>query len=900
MYKLSFKRQVLTGFAASLIFVFISALASYLSIQSFNESSTWIEHTYEVIKTAEKTEVELINAETGLRGYIITNKPSFKTPYNNSINQVSVHLNTLKDLVKDNPDQKKISDSLAYYAIHKVEDMKNIMNIATTVGLEAAKQEILTERGQLFKIKFLSLSDQFIANELQLLNDRKIENKQRSSQTTWIVLLSSLIIFGLILFLLRYIRHTFDQQKETEREILNTNAELAQISALNEHNNWLLSGAAEINTAMQGEQEIYQLSSNIIAKIANYLGASVGALFLLDEQKKLLYISGTYAYTAKNTKTIKLGEGLIGQIALEKNSELISEVPDDYIKIKSALGDTNPRYLFLVPIIFENRTIAVLELGFILKPQDNKLNLISNNAENIGIALNSALAHLQLKELFEQTQQQAEELVSQQEELRTTNEELVHKTEALQASEEELRVQQEELQQTNTELEEKAQQLEERNLFINEAKEAISLKAEELALSSKYKSEFLANMSHELRTPLNSLQILASELIANRDGNLSEKQIQFAKTINACGDDLIQLINDILDFSKIESGNMELEERIFDVRACVEEMLDVFASKASEARLDLMYEIGYNVPQQIVGDEQRLRQVLLNLVGNAIKFTSKGEILVRVQLQQQHEEYVDLLFEVIDTGIGIPEDKLSRLFRAFSQVDSSTTRKYGGTGLGLVISEKLIRLMGGVIGVESKEGEGSNFHFTIHSKISKEPIQSYRLLHEVSFDNKRILVIDDNQTNLKILKQQLSSWGLEVVLVERAAQALTLLADETLIFDAIITDRQMPGMDGIMLAQNIREQRKNLPIVLLTSVTDDSHKNHKDLFAAVLTKPVKQHLLSKTLLMILKKTEKAQEGANVIQQRKLFSDLSSILTVRNINHSIKNHIFQFFICFNFC
>jgi CheY-like chemotaxis protein len=178
--------------------------------------------------------------------------------------------------------------------------------------------------------------------------------------------------------------------------------------------------------------------------------------------------------------------------------------------------------------------------------------------------------------------------------------------------------------------------------------------------------------------------------------------------------------------------------------------------------------------------------------------------------------------------------------------------------------------MGGAIGVQSKEGEGSNFYFTIHSKVSKEPIQSYRLLNEISFDNKRVLVIDDNQTNLKILNQQLSSWGLEVVLVERAAQALTLLADETVVFDAVITDRQMPGMDGITLAKNIREQRKNMPIILLTSVTDDSHKNHKDLFAAVLTKPVKQHLLSKTLLMILKKTEKAQEGANVTHQRKLF------------------------------
>lgn len=900
MFKLSFKRQVLTGFAVSLTFVFISALASYLSIQSFTDSSNWVEHTYEVIKTAEKTEIELINAETGLRGFIITNKPSYQMPYNKSINQVMVYMDTLKELVKDNPIQKKITDSLTYYATQKVEDMKGTMTIASTLGPEAARQEILTNRGQMLKVNFLRLSKQFIGNENKLLNERKNDNKRKSEQTTWVVLVSSLIIFGLILFLLRYIRRTFDRQKETERQILDTNAELAQISALNEHNNWLLSGAAEINEAMQGEQEVAELSANIISKICNYIDARIGALFLVDERKKIFYLSGSYAYSSKSHQTIKFDEGLIGQIAIERKSKLIQEIPQDYIKIKSALGETDPRYLFLVPIVFENRTIAVMELGFILKPQENKLKLISNIAENIGIALNSALAHLQLKELFEQTQQQAEELASQQEELRTTNEELVYKTEALQASEEELRVQQEELQQTNAELEEKAQQLEERNVSINEAKEAISLKAEELELSSKYKSEFLANMSHELRTPLNSILILARILKENRPNNLSDEQIKYAGVIHNAGSDLLTLINDILDLSKIESGNIDLhleKVRPIEVRNNLESL---FTELANHKKIDFKINLAQDLPTDFVSDQGRLEQVLKNLLSNAFKFTpEKGKIEVQVNLVETNSVKLSgnikdsgknvLSFAVIDTGIGISADKQQVIFEAFQQEDGSTSRKYGGTGLGLSISKELANLLGGEIKVESEQGVGSKFTLYIPQNLAvavtsqdldeptieitetiNEPEKFEFVIAENGKNN--LLIVEDDIHFAEILKTYAIEKGFNPTLAYSGDKGLELAT--TLLPDAIVLDVMLPVMDGWTILKKLKSNplTKDIPVHMMSAGIEKETKAKKEGAIGFLQKPIDKEKLDQAFDLLIHKHQYTFKSVLIIEDQILQSN----------------------------
>ena len=439
----------------------------------------------------------------------------------------------------------------------------------------------------------------------------------------------------------------------------------------------------------------------------------------------------------------------------------------------------------------------------------------------------------QVKEKTTELILQKEAVEAQAENMQALHEQQQAQTEYLQSLNEELQRQKEEIIIKQTEAEKARREAEQAN---------------------KAKSIFLATMSHEIRTPMNGVLGMAALLAETQQ---TQEQQEYTDTIRSSGEALLTVINDILDFSKIESGNLELDNHAFDLRHCIEEVMDVFAAKASQKGLDLVYQIDYQIPAQIVGDSHRLRQILLNLISNAMKFTHQGEIFVSVNLLKMDSSNLDLAFHVKDTGIGIPKDKLSRLFKAFSQVDSSTTRKYGGTGLGLVISERLVQLMGGTISVESESGVGTMFTFTIRTEVSYTSLRQYVHFNTAGNEGKRVLVVDDNMTNLTILKGQLEQWVLTPVLASSGKEALEILGTQH--FDLVITDMQMPDMDGLHLSQQIKEKYA-VPIILLSSIGDESKRKHSDLFSAVLNKPVKQQQLSRVVQSALR-PETAMAGS---------------------------------------
>jgi len=622
----------------------------------------------------------------------------------------------------------------------------------------------------------------------------------------------------------------------------------------NTEQDWLKTNLARFTGMLQGQRDLATVGRMLLSELAPLVNAQQGVIYQMEtEDGAGLVMLSAFADDGEtgHLRRLKQGDGLIGQVAAEKRRMLISNLPDGTVPIRSGLFASVPRNVIVLPVLFEDRVKAVIELASLGTFTASHLAFLEQLTASIGIVLNSIEATMQTEGLLKQSQQLAAELQTQQKELQQTNEQLAQKAQ--------------QLAEQNVEVERKNQEIE-------QARRALEEKAKELALTSKYKSEFLANMSHELRTPLNSILVLGQQLSENPDHNLTPKQVEFARTIHGAGTDLLNLISDILDLSKIESGTVSVEAEEVFFSNLLEMVARPFRHEAENRRLAFEVSADPHLPRSLVTDSKRLQQVLKNLLSNAFKFTEHGTVRLAVTVGAKgwSEDHPILsgaasvvAFEVADSGIGIAPDKQRIIFEAFQQADAGTSRKYGGTGLGLAISRELASLLGGEIQLRSTPGQGSNFTLylpltyvgPIASKTGSEMraptaplklstiVASEHQVEEIADDRNNLqpddavlLVVEDDPHYARVLLDLARDKGFKVLVALRGAEALSLARE----FHpaAISLDVFLPDMMGWTVLNHLKQDpaTRHIPVQMLTLDEDRQHGLARGAFAFV-TKP---------------------------------------------------------------
>jgi CheY-like chemotaxis protein/signal transduction histidine kinase len=683
------------GVASAGVFV---VLLAYL-ITTMN----WVEHSERVIGSANEISKQMVDMETGMRGYMLAGDESFLEPYVLSKPKVAAGLASLVKLVEDSP--------LQVGRLHNIQAQQLQWDLYAQemIKLRAANGDVTgavkTGRGKTQFDEVRRQLEDFVTYEMRMRQER---NADARSVTTWVAVIYLILTLGVGGALAWFGRRELLGLSGVYNAVLRQHTEHAEILA---QQAWLRTGQSELAQQGIGQLALPRLSSALLQFMARYLDAVVGALYLRNPDGSFRRVA-SYGFSAaweQREQQLKPAESLVAQAALERRLIRLDRVPADYIQVASGLGAGTPASVMLAPLDNDGEINGVIELGLLRPIAQRDIDFLTLVKGNIGNAIDASSSRQRLQEVLVETQQLNEELQVQQEELRTANEELEEQSRVLEESQASLENQKAELEQTNEQLAEQGQVLDQKNAALGKAQQDLEERAGQLERASQYKSQFLANMSHELRTPLNSSLILAKLLSENAPGNLNEEQVRFANTIYSAGNDLLNLINDILDISKVEAGKLDLVPEQLPLRHLVEGMAMVFEPLAQQKKLAFQVQIADDLAPHVVTDRQRLEQILKNLLSNALKFTSSGQIVLSAQAAGADA----VSFSVHDTGIGIRAEDQQAIFNAFQQADGTTSRKYGGTGLGLSISRDLAQLLGGAISLTSEPGKGSCFTLTL-------------------------------------------------------------------------------------------------------------------------------------------------------------------------------------------
>ncbi|NOU92069.1 response regulator [Paenibacillus sp. LMG 31456] len=903
------------------------------------EISFITDHDLAVHTLSNQIEKHILDMETGQRGYIITGEVQYLEPYNEGKSKWLSGYNELYPLIADNPAQLKNLEAIK-------------ANIETWIAVSGEKVIPLRNENKMVEIlqyykadpgkRYMDLMrnqwDSFRSVEKELTAARvaDLEARNIELQTTMYLLALLAVVLSVLgtTMVSRSIVLTIKQVVSALQKIassegnLNTSIEVRTNDEVREladaantllesvrKQDWLKTGIAEVASMNQGVNNITELGSLFIGKMASILDASYGAFYIRTgrgEYQRLTKIA-SYAGDGGNAigkQELRMGEGLVGQAALENRMFLLQDIPDSYIHISSGLGHAAPKSILITPIQYEGKVEAVVELASLQPFSELHQELLQQIRCSFGIAVNSVLGRMEIDRLLAESQAFTEELQTQSEELQAQSEELLSQQEEmkvsndfLKKSEERMQRHQEDLEKVNLELSKRSYQLEaqvrfteEVNSEIERQREALQKQTEELSAMSQYKSEFLANMSHELRTPLNSMLILSQFLGENKDGNLSGEQVEFANTIHASGSDLLRLIDEILDLSKVEAGKLDLNVDITIIEEIGEQMRRSFQPVAAKRALQFRIEAESDVPPYFYTDSHRLMQILKNFLSNAFKFTEKGQIVLRIyvtdyafSLNADGGKQKAIAFAVTDTGIGIPEDKRALIFEAFQQVDGTTSRKYGGTGLGLTISRELAQILGAEIGLESQDGQGSTFTLympvvTDLDELSSEPIGEIaaaveplaasmgsgvphiseivipevvlsdpRLLapgevkddrDSIDSDDRLMLIVEDDVPFAQFILDMARSRGFKGIVATQGDKGLALAY--TYKPDMIMLDIHLPVMDGWTVLDLLKQnpETRHIPVHVL-SVADEPQQSLVSGAMAYLKKPISTEMLVK-------------------------------------------------------